>query len=115
MDIMTPAFPLPRSLPVRLDIKRFAFAVAASWAAWYAICSFLVAVAPVQTQAVFSFAMHYDLTGARNLTWPSFFGGLVLTTAWVGVFAATVGGFLNAWSGSRTSDPSGGRTAEASK
>ncbi|MEK7380799.1 MAG: DUF5676 family membrane protein [Gemmatimonadota bacterium] len=100
---------------MRLDIKRFAFAVAASWAAWYTLCSFLVAVAPVQTQAVFSFAMHYDLTGARNLTWPSFFGGLVLTTAWVGVFAATVGGFFNARSSSRNSDPGVDQKAETSK
>lgn len=90
---------------MRFDTKQFAFAVAAAWAVWYAICSFLVAVAPAQTQAVFSFAMHYDLTGARNLTWASFFGGLILTTAWVGAFAATVGGFFNARSGSRISDP----------
>jgi hypothetical protein len=80
---------------MRFDTKRFALAVAVAWAVWYAICGFLVAVAPEQVQAVFSFAMHYDLTGARHLTWASFFGGLVLTTAWVGVFAATVGGFVH--------------------
>jgi hypothetical protein len=86
---------------MKFDTKRFAFAAAAAWAVWYAICSFLVAVAPEQTQAVFSFAMHYDLTGARHLTWASFFGGLTLTTAWVAAFAATVGGFVNAWSSPR--------------
>lgn len=86
---------------MKFDTKRFAFAAAAAWAVWYAICSFLVAVAPEQTQAVFSFAMHYDLTGARNLTWASFFGGLILTTLWIAVFAATVGGFFNARSGPR--------------
>ncbi len=89
---------------MRLDTKRFAFAVATAWAVWYAMCSFLVAVAPAQTQAVFSFAMHYDLTGARNLTWSSFFGGLILTTAWIAVFAATVGGIFNARSNARSSE-----------
>jgi hypothetical protein len=77
---------------MRFDTKRFAFALAAAWAVWYAICSLLVAVAPAQTQAVFSFAMHYELTGARSLSWASFFGGLILTTASVAIFAATVGG-----------------------
>jgi len=100
---------------MRFDTKRFAFAVAAAWAVWYAICSFLVAVAPEQTQAVFSFAMHYDLTGARTLSWASFFGGLILTTAWVAVFAATVGGFFNARSRSRLSEPIAGRMAEPSR
>jgi hypothetical protein len=112
---MIPAFPLTRSVFMRFDTKRFAFAVAAAWAVWYALCSFFVAVAPAQTQAVLSFAMHYDLTGARNLTWPSFFGGLVLTTGWVGVFAATVGGFFNARSGTRTYDLGVGRMAETSR
>lgn len=100
---------------MRLDTRRFAFGVAAAWAVWYTICSFLVTIAPAQTQAIFSFAMHYDVSGARNLTWPSFFGGLGLTTAWVGVFAATVGGFFNAWSGSRISDLTVGQKAETSK
>lgn len=81
---------------MRFETKRFAIALAAAWAVWYAICAFLVAVAPEQIQAVFSFAMHYNLTGARHLTWASFFGGLILTTAWIGVFGATVGGFVNA-------------------
>ncbi len=86
---------------MRVDTKRFAIAIATAWAVWYTVCAFLVAVAPEQTQAVFSFAMHYDLTGSRHITWPSFFGGLLLTTAWVAAFAATVGGFFNAWNGSR--------------
>jgi hypothetical protein len=80
---------------MRFETKRFAFAVASAWAVWYAICAFLVTVAPEQVQTVFSFAMHYDLTGARDLTWASFVGGLLLTTAWVGVFAATVGWVFN--------------------
>ena len=112
MEIMTPAFPFTRSVPMRFDTKRFAFALAAAWAVWYAICSLFVAVAPAQTQAVFSFAMHYELTGARSLSWASFFGGLILTTAVVAVFAATVGGFFNAGSRSRLSEPLTGRLAE---
>jgi hypothetical protein len=87
---------------MRFETKRFAFAVASAWAVWYAICAFLVAVAPEQIQAVFSFAMHYDLTGARSLTWAGFFGGLLLTTAWVGAFAATVGWFFNSLCRSRS-------------
>jgi hypothetical protein len=78
---------------MEFDTKRFAIAVASAWSIWYTLCAFLVAVAAEQVQAVFSFAMHYDLTGNRPITWPSFFGGLVLTTAWVGAFAATAGGF----------------------
>ncbi|HEV8598117.1 MAG TPA: DUF5676 family membrane protein [Gemmatimonadales bacterium] len=84
---------------MRFDTKRFAFAVAAAWAVWYAICYFLVAVAPEQTQAVLSFALHYDLTTVRRVSWAGFFGGLFLSTAWVTVFAATMGGFFNARSG----------------
>jgi hypothetical protein len=89
---------------MKFDTKRFAIALASAWGVWYTICAFLVAVAPEQTQAVFSFAMHYDLTGGRHITWSSFFGGLILTTAWIAVFAATVGGFFNARSGSRISE-----------
>jgi len=100
---------------MRLDPKRFAIALASAWAVWYTVCAFFVAVAPEQTQAVFSFAMHYDLTGSRHITWPSFFGGLLLTTAWVAVFAATVAGIFNTRSGSRTSEPFAGRIAEMPK
>ena len=81
---------------MQIDTKRFVFALATAWAFWYSICSLSVAVAPVQTQAVLSFAMHYDLTGARTLSWISFVGGLILTTTGVAVFAATVGAIFNA-------------------
>lgn len=83
---------------MRLDTRRFAFAVAAGWAVWYAICYSLVAVAPEQIQTALSFAFHYDLSGARNVSWGGFFGGLLLTSAWIAVFAATIGGFYN-WLG----------------
>jgi hypothetical protein len=100
---------------MRFDTKRFVIALASAWAVWYTVCAFFVAVAPEQTQAVFSFAMHYDLTGGRHITLPSFFGGLLITTAWVAVFAATVGGFFNARSGSRLPEPFPGRVAEMPK
>lgn len=83
---------------MRFDTKRFAFAVAGGWAVWYAICYFLVAVAPAQIQAVLSFAFHYDLNAARPVSWGGFFGGLLLSTAWIAVFAATIGGVFN-WLG----------------
>ena len=86
---------------MRFDTKRFAYAVAAGWAIWYAICYFLIAVAPVQTQAVLSFALHYDLSAVRNVSWGGFFGGLLLSTAWIAVFAATIGGLFNALGGDR--------------
>ena len=87
---------------MRFDTKRFAYAVAAGWAVWYAICYFLVAVAPAQTQAALSFAFHYDLSGIRNVSWGGFFGGLLLSTAWIAVFAATIGGIFNALSRDRS-------------
>jgi hypothetical protein len=76
--------------------RRFAFAVALAWAVWYAICAFFVTVAPEQAQAVFSYALHYELPGNRLMTWSSFFGGLILSTAWIAVFGATIGWFFNA-------------------
>ena len=85
-----------------IDTKRFALAVAAGWAIWYAICYFLVAVAPEQTQAVLSFAFHYDLSAVRNVSWGGFLGGLLLSTAWIAVFAATIGGLFNAFGRDRS-------------
>lgn len=86
---------------MRFDSKRFAFAVAAGWAVWYALCYFLLVVAPDQLQAVLSFALHYDLKAARPVSWGGFVGGLLLSTAWIAVFAATIGWFFNAFGGSQ--------------
>jgi len=86
---------------MRFDTKRFAMAVAAAWAVWYAICYFFVVVAPDQLQAVLSFAFHYDLSAARPVSWGGFSGGLLLSTAWIAAFAATIGRFFNAFGGSR--------------
>lgn len=86
---------------MRFDTRRFAYAVAGGWALWYAICYFLVAVAPVQTQAVLSFALHYNLSEIRNVSWAGFVGGLLLSSGWIGVFAATIGGLFNALSRDR--------------
>jgi hypothetical protein len=81
---------------MRVGIKQFAVAVAAAWAAWYAACYLLVAVAPGQLQSVLSFALHYDLNAVRPVSWGGFFGGLLVSTVWVAVFAATIGAFFNA-------------------
>jgi hypothetical protein len=37
-----------------------------------------------------------------------FFGGLLLSTAWIAVFAATIGGFFNARGGSQIAEPFAG-------
>lgn len=87
---------------MRFDAKRFVFAVAAGWAVWYGICYFLVAVAPEQIQAALSFTFHYDLSALRNVSWGGFIGGLLLSTAWIAVFAATIGGFFNAFGRDRS-------------
>lgn len=87
---------------MRFDTKRFAFAVAAGWAVWYSICYLLVAVFPEQIQAVLSFAFHYDLNGARPVSWGGYLGGLVLSTAWIGFFIAIIGWFFNSFGGSRS-------------
>lgn len=97
---------------MRFDTRRFAFAVAAAWAVWYAICYFFVAVAPEQTQAVLSFALHYDLTAVRHVSWAGFFGGVLLSSAWIAVFAATIGAFFNGRSASRIAEPFAGRMGE---
>ncbi len=96
---------------MRFDTRRFAYAAAAGWALWYAICYGLVAVAPGPTQAVLSFALHYDLSAVREVSGGGFFGGLVLSTAWIAVFAATIGGCFNAFAGSRTGSVLPERTA----
>ena len=83
---------------MRLDIKKLAIATMLAWAGWYTICALLVAVAPVQTQAVFSYVFHYELTGSRSITMSSYFLGMIGTSAWVGVFVASIGWFFNALS-----------------
>ena len=100
---------------MKFDTGRFAFAAASAWAVWYTICAFFVAVAPAQTQAVFSFAFHYDLTSVRHLSWAGYLGGLILTTAWITTVAATVGAFFNARGGSRTTELFAGRIGEVTR
>ncbi len=97
---------------MKFDTKRFALAAASAWAVWYTVCALFVAAAPQQTQAVIGFAFHYDLTGVRNLTWASFFGGLILTTAWISAVAATVGAFFNGRTRSRPAELFAGRMGE---
>jgi hypothetical protein len=82
-----------------------------AWAGWFTICAFLVAVAPAQTQAVFSYVFHYELTGTRSITWTSYFLGMIGTTAWVGVFVASIGWCFHALTGTRDPGILGGRAA----
>lgn len=39
---------------MRLAVGKLAWAAALAWAGWYTVCAFFVAVAPEQTQSVFS-------------------------------------------------------------
>ena len=90
-----PEGPFTRSVCMRLDTGKLAVAAMLAWAAWYTICAFLVAVAPNQTQDVFSYVFHYDLAGARPITWTSYLAGMISTTAWVGAVIASVGWCFN--------------------
>lgn len=86
---------------MRLDTGKLAVAAMLAWAAWYTICAFLVAVAPTQTQDVFSYVIHYDVTGARPITWTSYLTGMIATTAWAGAVIASVGWCFNRLSKAR--------------
>lgn len=76
---------------MQLDLKRLAFAAMVVWAVWYTICAFFVAVAPAELQAVLSWALHYDLNVPRTISWSSWFGGVIATSIWVGLFVACIG------------------------
>ena len=80
---------------MKLDIRKLAAATMLAWAAWYTICALLVAVAPGQLQAVLSFALHYDLTAGRSMSWGGYLGGMIVSTAWVGLFIGTIGWMFN--------------------
>ena len=81
---------------MKLDVKRLAWAAMLVWAGWYTVCAFLVAVAPAQTQSVFSYVFHYELTGSRPITWAAYCFGMLGTTAWIGLFVASIGWCFNA-------------------
>lgn len=66
---------------MRLDTRAFALAVG---------------VAPGSTAAFFSYLLHVDLTGlARQISWGSFFAGLLGTGFVSALFAAAVAGLYN--------------------
>ena len=80
---------------MRLDPRAFALASAGIAGLWFTICAFFVAIAPEATAAVLSFVFHYNLDVPRPLTVGSFFGGLVLFSAWVGAFVGLVAWLYN--------------------
>lgn len=96
---------------MKLDVKKLAIATMLAWAVWYSICALLVFVAPGQLQAVLSFALHYDLTAGRSITWAGYFGGMLVSTLWVGVFVATIGWWFNGLGKSRPVELGIGRPA----
>ncbi len=81
---------------MRLDVRRLAWSTMLVWAGWYTICAALVAIAPGQLQSVLSFALHYELTAGRAITLGGYLGGMLLSTAWIGLFGATIGWCYNA-------------------
>src|SRR5262249_3519224 len=80
---------------MKLDFGKLATASAVAWAVWYSLCALLVALAPAQTQGVFSYVLHYDLSGGRRITWGSYCVGVVATRVWVAFVILTVGWVLN--------------------
>lgn len=81
---------------MRLNTGAFATAVAAVAATLFTICAFFVALAPAATLAVFSYALHIDLTGlTRPISWLSFGAGLFAVTATAGIAAAAVAAIYN--------------------
>ncbi len=78
---------------MKLNIGAFAHAVGIVWAALYAICALLIAVAPNVTINAFGYITHADLTPiARSVSWGGFFAGLVV---WYVVAAVSAG--AGAW------------------
>lgn len=80
---------------MKLDTARLAFAVMLAWAGWYTICVVLLVIAPAETQAAFSYALHYELPSSRPITFFGYLGGLVSSTAWVGLFIGSIGWAFN--------------------
>lgn len=80
---------------MKLDTGKLAFAVMLAWAGWYTICALLLAIAPAETQAAFSYALHYEMPSNRPISFFSYLGGLVSSTVWVGLFIGSIGWVFN--------------------
>lgn len=98
---------------MKVDFRKLGMASALVWAAWYTICAFLVAVAPTETQAVFGYLMHYELTGARPISWASYLVGVVVTSGVVGLFVASIGWCFNTLASRSAAGLMAGRPAES--
>ncbi len=73
---------------MKLKTGAIFWAVAAVSAVSYIICAAFVAVAPGATTQFFGWVMHVDLTSlARQITWSSFFGGMVCYSLVMAVLA----------------------------
>lgn len=60
--------------------------------ATFVLCALAVVVAPGSTTAFFGWMLHIDLSSmSRHVTVPSFFGGLVLFSALVGICVGLTG------------------------
>lgn len=71
---------------MRVDSKALGASAGLIAAATFVICGVLVAIAPGATSAFFGWVLHIDLSAmARPITIASFFGGLILFSAFVGV------------------------------
>jgi hypothetical protein len=62
----------------------------------------LLAIAPAETQAAFSYALHYDMPSNRPISFFSYLGGLVSSTVWVGLFIESIVWVFNRLSRSGT-------------
>jgi hypothetical protein len=79
-----------------LNIRAFGFAAATMAAALFTICAAGVATAPGAMTQLAGFLIHVDMTGfVRNLTWASFFGGVVAWSLGVGLLFASIGALYN--------------------
>ena len=83
---------------MKLNVWALARAVGIVTAVVFAICAFLVAVAPEATAALLSYLLHVDLTGlVRPITWASFFAGLLALSIGASVLAAVMAWLYNRW------------------
>ncbi len=81
---------------MKLNSGALATAVGGVVGALYTICAFFVAVAPEATIAVFSYALHINLTGlGRPISWLSFCAGLFAVTITATLAAAAVAAIYN--------------------
>ena len=78
---------------MKLNTGAVFWAVAFVTAVSYIVCAALVAIAPEATSRFFGWVMHIDLSSlSHQLTWWSFFGGIV----WYGLVMGTLAS-ASAW------------------